>query len=126
MMMIGHLAADPEVRTTADGVKVAHFPLATSRDWVTDNGEPSKVTTDYYKVVAWDKLAEVVERRLVKGTGVYVEGRLLNRTFELPDQTRRFVTEIRLEVLNLLSWKERGGVQELVLNDPETVEAPAA
>ena len=127
VMMIGHLAADPEVRQTKKGVPVANFPLATNRDWVTDNGDPSRVTTDYHKIVAWDRLAEVVREHLVKGMGVYIEGRLMNRSFELPDKSKRFVTEIRLDVLNVLSWKKRdGGVEEVVLDDPEAAAETAS
>lgn len=126
VIMIGNLATDPEVRETSKGVKVANFRLATSRDWVTDDGNPDKVTTDFHNVVAWDKLAEVVESYLEKGSGVYIEGRLMNRSYETADKARRFVTEIRLEVLNILTWKKRGGVQEVNLGEPEPVGDGAA
>jgi len=102
--MIGNLAADPEVRSTEKGVKVANFRLATSRDWVADDGDPTKTRADFHNVVAWDKLAEVVETHLEKGSGVYIEGRLMNRSYEAADKQKRFVTEIRLDVLRILTW----------------------
>ncbi len=122
VIMIGNLASTPEVRETSKGVKVANFRLATNRDWVTDDGNPDKVTTDFHNVVAWDKLAEIVEQHLEKGLGIYIEGRLMNRSYELADKTKRFVTEIRLDVLNILTWKKRGGVQEVNLGEPEGTE----
>jgi len=118
VMMIGHLAADPEVRTTQTGKKVSNFPLATNRDWVSENDTNGKVRTDFHKVVAWGKLADIVEEHLVKGAGVYVEGCLLNRTYELPDKQKRFVTEIRLDVLKILTWKKQEGANRVMLEDP--------
>jgi single-strand DNA-binding protein len=118
VIMIGNLATDPEVRETQRGVKVANFRLATNRDWVTDD-DPSKVKADFHNVVAWDKLAEVVGSHLAKGSGVYIEGRLQNRSYEAADQAKRFVTEIRMDVLNILTWKQRGDDQQPETEGPE-------
>jgi single-strand DNA-binding protein len=118
VIMIGNLATEPEVRETQRGVKVANFRLATNRDWVTDD-DPSKVKADFHNVVAWDKLAEVVGSYLSKGSGVYIEGRLQNRSYEAADQAKRFVTEIRMDVLNILTWKQRGDDQRPETEGPE-------
>jgi len=119
VLLIGHLAADPEVRETKKGTKVAQFPLATNRDWVSSDSDKSQVSTDYHKIIAWGKLAGVVEKYLVKGMGVYIEGRLMNRTYELPDKQKRFVTEIRLDELNMLTWKKKDGVEQVNLESVE-------
>jgi len=60
-VLIGHVGADPEVRTTAAGTRVATFSLATSRRWTAGNGREHE-KTEWHRVVAWDRLAEDVER----------------------------------------------------------------
>lgn len=102
IILVGNLAADPEVRQTSKGVTVATFPVATNRDF-TSNGEKKKVT-DFHRVVAWGKLAEICGKYLEKGKAVYVEGLLLNRAYE-KDGERRYVTEIRADDVNMLSFK---------------------
>lgn len=121
VIMIGNLASDPEVRETRNKTKVANFRLATNRDWVSDD-DPSKVKADFHNVVAWDKLAEVVGTHLSKGSGVYIEGRLQNRSYEATDQTRRYVTEIRLDVLNILTWKKHDDEDSPAEGKPTTGE----
>lgn len=119
VILVGHLVADPEVRETAKGDTVANLRVATDRNAgrgkdapLAEDEEQKRVTADFHTVVAWDKLAEVARDHLKKGMAVYVEGRLQNRSYELPDQTRRFVTEIRLDTLSILSWKDRVGDRE--------------
>jgi len=101
VILIGHVAADPEVRETKTGKLVANFPLATNRG--DHNGE---TTTDYHKVVAWGRQAQICRDHISKGVALYIEGRLANRTYELPDKTKRFLTEIVLEKINLLTTKK--------------------
>lgn len=109
VILVGHLVADPEVRETQKGDSVATFRIATDRysGAKDQDQDPNRVTADFHNVVAWDKLAEVVRDHLKKGMAVYVEGRLQNRSYELPDETRRFVTEIRLDTLSILTWKDK-------------------
>jgi single-strand DNA-binding protein len=102
IILVGNLAADPEVRQTSKGTTVATFPVATNRDF-TSNGEKKKVT-DFHRVVAWGKLAEICGKYLEKGKAVYVEGLILNRAYE-KDGERRYVTEIRADEVNMLSFK---------------------
>ena len=105
VILVGNLAADPEVRQTSKGTTVATFPVATNRDF-TSNGEKKKVT-DFHRVVAWGKLAEICGKYLEKGKAVYVEGLVLNRAYE-KDGERRYVTEIRADEVNMLSFKRSG------------------
>lgn len=121
VIMIGHVAAEPEIRETKNGKLVANFPLATDR--LGGNGEGPSVT-DYHKVVAWGRQAEVCQQYLAKGMAVYVEGRVHNRTFELPDGTKRFATEIVLQTLNLLTSKKAQGIDHIGLQelDPASAE----
>ena len=92
-MLIGNLTRDPELRYTAQGTAVCNFGLATNRYWKTDTGE-KKEATEFHRVVAWNKLAELCNQLLAKGRKVYVEGRLQTRTWTGTDGAQRTTTEI--------------------------------
>ena len=115
-MLIGHLAADPDLRTTDTGVSIATFPVATNRDWKTSDGE-KKEAVDYHKIVAWRNLASICAQHLVKGSPVFVEGRLQNSSFEDKDGNKKFVTETVLEKLNILVYKKEKGSVEMNVKD---------
>jgi len=116
-MLIGRLAADPERRTTPSGKSVCFFPIAINRDWKSSDGQKSQ-TTDYHRVVSWQKLADVCAKHLKKGMGVYVEGRLMNRAFNGNDGEKKYMTEIVLETLNILDWlDDKNGAKDIVLKE---------
>lgn len=75
VLLIGNLTRDPELRTTPQGAQVCNFTIATNREWKTDDGQNHK-DTEFHRVVAWNKLAEICQAILKKGYKVYVEGRL--------------------------------------------------
>lgn len=93
VIIMGNLAADPEVRTIPSGQNVASFAVATNRVWQDANGERQE-QADFHDVVAWGKLAELVGQYLSKGRKVLVSGRLQNRTWEAQDGSKRKRTEI--------------------------------
>jgi len=115
VILIGHLAADPEHFTTKTGRDRVTFPLATHRDTTSEGAK--KEVTDYHRVVTWGKFGEICEKYLSKGQGVYVEGMILNRAYE-KDGQRRYVTEIRADEINLLTWNKRDGVTKVTLETP--------
>nr|MDQ3389685.1 single-stranded DNA-binding protein [Gemmatimonadota bacterium] len=82
--LIGNLGADPEVRATAGGTRVANFRIATGRKFTDKSGQEQE-NTQWHTIVAWDKLADVVERFLKKGERVYVEGEIEYRQYEAKD-----------------------------------------
>lgn len=92
VMLIGNLTRDPELRYTAQGTAVCNFGLATNRYWVTDTGE-KKEETEFHRVVAWNKLAELCSQLLAKGRKVFCEGRLQTRTWTGADGMQRTTTE---------------------------------
>ncbi len=110
VMLIGNLGADPEVRSTANGTRVANLSLATSRQWNNQAGERQE-KTEWHKIVVWNsrvsKLADFAEKYLKKGDRVYVEGRIEYRTWEDRDGNTRYATEINAR--ELLSLASRGG-----------------
>ncbi len=108
IILIGHVAADPEVREMKRGHLVVSFAVGVNRAYAVSNGE-SKPTTDYFRVVAMGRLAEVAQHHVTKGVAVFVEGRLSTRSLKLPDGTKRFLTEIMLDSLGVLApghWDE--------------------
>ncbi len=93
VMVIGNLGRDPEMRYTPSGKPVTHFPVATSRTWVTSDGQ-RREATEWFNVVAWGNLAEICNQYLRKGSRVYVEGHLQTRTWEDADGHRHYRTEL--------------------------------
>lgn len=110
-MLIGNLGADPEVRSTNTGSRVATFSLATSRQWTGKGGEKQE-KTEWHRVVCWNnkgsQLADLAEKFLKKGDRVYVEGRIEYRTWEDREKQTRYVTEIIAREVIMLSPKGSG------------------
>ena len=69
-------------------------------------------SVDFHRIVAWEGLAELCAKYLFKGSPVYIEGRLSNRAYEGKDKIKRFVTEVVLNNLHILKWKEENKVVE--------------
>ena len=99
--LIGNLTRDPELRYTPNGTAVCSFSIATNRNWTTDTGE-KKDEAEFHRIVAWNKLAEICSQFLVKGRKVYVEGRLVTRSWNAQDGTQRNTTEIVISDMILL------------------------
>jgi single-strand DNA-binding protein len=93
VMIIGNVGADPEMRFTPNGNPVTSFRVATNRVYTTPNGE-RKQETEWFTVVAWNRLAENCNQFLTKGQRVYAEGRLHTRTWEGQDGQKHSRTEV--------------------------------
>jgi single-strand DNA-binding protein len=107
VLLIGNLTHDPELRQTASGHPVCGFRLATKRVWKDASGAKQEAT-QYHRLVAWDKLAEICGKYLKKGRRVYVEGRLTTREYE-QDGEKRGMSEVVLDDLILLDAKPHEG-----------------
>jgi single-strand DNA-binding protein len=116
IILVGTVALDPEVRQDKKGTDVATFPIATHRDF-TSNNEKKRVT-DFHRVVAWGTLAEMCGNYLEKGKAVYVEGMVINRAYEV-DGERRYLTEIRADAINMLSYKKNNDKEQIVISAPD-------
>lgn len=110
--VLGHVVADPELKSTKSGKSVSSFAVATNNEWFDADGVLQK-SVDFHRVVAWEGLAELCAKYLFKGSPVYLEGRLSNRAYEGKDKIQRFVTEIILNKLNILKWKEESKAVEI-------------
>ena len=112
VMLIGNLGADPEVRSTSNGSRVATLSLATSRQWTTKAGEKQE-KTEWHRCVVWNAgstgLADVVEKYLKKGDRVYVEGRIEYRNWKDKEGQTRYTTEVNVRDLVMLSGRGDGG-----------------
>ena len=108
ILIIGNLGTDPEMRYTPNGNPVTSFNVATNRTYTTSEGE-KREETEWFRVVAWNQLAEQCNQYLTKGRKVYVEGRLKSDTWTGNDGQLRFTNEINA---NQVVFLDRGPTQE--------------
>ncbi len=109
VILLGHLGGDPELRYTGSGKAVAGFTVATSGY----GGRDREPTTEWHRIVVWDKLAELCNQYLYKGRQVYIEGRLQTRSWEDRNGQKRYTTEIVAQQVIFL-----GGGQGRSRQDP--------
>jgi len=109
VMIIGNLGSEPEMRFTPNGSPVTSFRVATNRVYTTSEGE-RKQETEWFSVVAWNKLAEQCNQFLTKGRLVYAEGRLCTRTWEGQDGQKHYRTEI---IANRVTFLDRQALAPL-------------
>lgn len=108
VQLIGNLTRDPELRFTPQGTAVCSFGLATNRSWNTDTGD-KREETEFHRIVAWAKLAELCSQLLFKGRRVYVEGRLQTRKWTAQDGAPRSTTEVVIDDMIILDSKYEAG-----------------
>lgn len=103
-IIIGRVGQDPEIKRTESGVAVANLSLATDSSYKKKDGE--KVSkTEWHRIVAWDKLAEIIEKYVEKGKLLYIDGRIETRKWEDKDGNTRYTTEIRAFEMKMLGSK---------------------
>lgn len=110
VQVIGNLTAEPEIRETPNGQKVATFSVATNRKWKDASGVLQE-DTEFHNCVAWRGLADIAEQYMHKGKKVYVEGYLKTRSWDDTAGVKRYKTEIVSENVILLSspgWRDEG------------------
>ncbi|MBI2464024.1 single-stranded DNA-binding protein [Candidatus Peregrinibacteria bacterium] len=121
--LLGHLAADPEIRQTSTGKKVATFSIATDFRWKTKDGENRK-NTNFHRISAWQHLGEICFEYLKKGSAVYASGRLSNREYLGKDGQKRYLTEVVADDISILNWKKsaQGSTMDIEKMQPEESE----
>ncbi len=109
VQLIGNLTAEPEIRETPNGQKVATFSLATNRRWKDASGMLQE-DTEFHNCVAWRGLADIAEQYMHKGKKVYIEGYLKTRSWDDASGVKRYKTEIIADNVILLSaaWGSTG------------------
>ncbi|MEI6532643.1 MAG: single-stranded DNA-binding protein [Candidatus Roizmanbacteria bacterium] len=108
VILIGNLTRDPELKYTPAGTAVCSFGVATNRSWTTADGQ-TKEDTQYHRIVAWQKLAELCGKLLTKGRKIYLEGRLTYRTFTGKDEIQKTIAEIVLDDFIVFSDGRKSG-----------------
>ena len=114
VLIIGNLGGAPEIRETTNGTKVASFNVATTERWKDKSGQQQE-STEWHKIVAWDRLAEICGQYLQKGSKVYIEGRLKTRKWTDQNGLDRYITEIIASEMKML-----GGRNENFSDSPRT------
>jgi single-strand DNA-binding protein len=104
VILVGRLGADPEIRYTLEGKPVATMRIATNE--VINRGGTKETLTEWHRVVAFGRLAEICGEYLKVGTQVYLEGRLRTRKFEDKEGRERYITEVVALNLKILDRKE--------------------
>jgi single-strand DNA-binding protein len=98
VILVGNLGRDPEVRSTQDGTKVANLSVATSENWRDKNSGERRERTEWHRVVIFnERLADVAEKYLKKGSKVYLEGQLQTRKWTDQSGTEKYTTEVVLQ-----------------------------
>ena len=106
-ILIGRLGKTPELKYTQDGTAVASFGLATSERWKDKNGE-KKERTEWHRITAYGKLAELCTSYLEKGSQVFIEGRIHYREWDDKENIKHNMTDIVVTGLEFLGSKKRG------------------
>jgi single-strand DNA-binding protein len=114
VILIGNLGRDPEIRATQDGTKVANLSIATSESWRDKSSGERREKTEWHRVVIFnERLVDVAERFLKKGSKVYLEGQLQTRKWTDQSGAEKYTTEVVLQrfrgELTMLDGKGEGG-----------------
>ncbi len=117
VILIGNLGSDPEIRYTQSGTAVATFSVATTERWKNKDGQQQE-QTEWHRIVAWRRLAEICGEYLSKGSKVYIEGKLQTRKWEDRDGNTRYTTEVVANEMKMLSPRGASSDSEQFQEDP--------
>jgi single-strand DNA-binding protein len=101
VQLIGYVGQDPEVKTLDGGKKLANITIATNDYYINDKGDKVE-QTEWHRLTAWGKVAEIIEKYVAKGKEVAVEGKLTHRSYEDKEGNKRYITEVVINDLLLL------------------------
>ena len=107
-IILGRLGKDPETKFLDNGNQVTNFSVATSESWKDKSGENQK-RTEWHRIVAWGKTAELAAKYLAKGREVYIEGKIQTRSWDDKSGQKRYATEIVAQNITFIGSKGAGG-----------------
>lgn len=125
VIAIGNLGQDPDIRFLPSGNAVANFSIAVSESWNDRATGQKQERTEWIKCVAFNKLAEIIQQYVHKGSKVYVEGKLQTRKWQAQDGTDRYSTEVVISDLQMLDGRSGGGADERAANQAESYQNPS-
>jgi single-strand DNA-binding protein len=102
VQLIGHVGQEPEIKTLEAGRKLANITIATNDVYYKENGDKVE-KTEWHRVTAWGKTAEIIEKYVTKGKEVAVEGKLTHRSYDDKEGNKRYITEVVINEILLLS-----------------------
>lgn len=105
VVFAGNLTKDPEMKTTTTGKSVCSFSIASNKTWKNANGEKQEDTT-FMNCTAWDKLADFIATYFKKGDPIYTEGSIKNRSWDKPDGTKGYATDINVQIAQFVVSKK--------------------
>jgi single-strand DNA-binding protein len=101
VQLIGHVGQEPEIKTFEGGKKLANITLATNESYTNAKGEKVE-QTEWHRLTAWGKTADLIESYVIKGKEIAVEGKLTHRSYDDKDGVKRYITEVVISDLLLL------------------------
>jgi single-strand DNA-binding protein len=104
VQLIGHVGNDPEIKTFDGGKKLAKLNVATNQSYKNEKGEKVE-ETQWHSLIAWGKTADIIEKYVVKGKEIAIEGKLTHRSYEDKNGEKRYITEVVIDELLLLGSK---------------------
>ena len=122
VILLGRLGADPQLRYTPSGRAVVNFSMATNQVWKDQEGKQQE-KTEWHRVVAWGKLAEVIGEWMKKGSAAYIEGRLQTRSYEDTSGVKKYITEVVATDLEMLGGAGKKGAEDVSPEPPPSEEA---
>lgn len=120
-IIVGNLGKDPESKHTSNGSSVSNFSVATSETWKDKNTGERKEATEWHRVVAFGRTADVVNQYLSKGSKVYVEGKIQTRKWQDKEGNDRYTTEILANNIKMMDGKSESGQSRQQSRAPELV-----
>lgn len=122
VILVGNLTKDPELKSLPSGSSVASFSIATNRNWKDANGG-KKEEVQFHNIVSFGKQAETIAQYMAKGSQIYIEGRIQNRSWEGNDGKRNYRTEIVIENFQFGNSKGRSEESQEPEKEEESVQA---
>jgi single-strand DNA-binding protein len=101
VQLIGHVGQEPEIKTFEGGKKVANITIATNENYTNNKGEKVE-NTEWHRITAWGKVADIIEKYVIKGKEIAIEGKLTHRSYDDKEGNKRYITEIVANELLLL------------------------
>jgi single-strand DNA-binding protein len=93
VQLIGHVGQEPEIKSLDGGKKLANLTIATNEVYYKENGDKVE-NTEWHRITAWGKTAEIIEKYVIKGKEIAIEGKLTHRSYDDKDGNKRYVTEV--------------------------------
>lgn len=121
VQLLGNATKDPEVKKMPSGQELTRFNVATNYSWIDAKSKEKREATDFHKVVAWGKLADLIKKHLHKGERVLVEGRLATRQWEVKG-VKHYQTEIVATNFIMLSTKKNLPTANVLVEEPSLEE----